>query len=209
MYNGFQKKMAEVMRNNSLGALDKCWEIYGLIEECEQSATALRCFIEFSVQQAEQNGNEHISKRKLKLFLSNGREVVWEIVGQLMNHRLSEEEFYDLLWQTINQGAMFIDKEERVMALFMCKCDKRLPYYELGEGISMENEEYKAYFDKLKTEILRVKFIVNGQFEQRTQQASLLVEELEKVNGKEEKAVMMSLIVSLCEQNGKMSDEED
>src|ERR1035437_4687230 len=68
---------------------------------------------------------------------------------------------------------------DRVFALYWVLIDKRMPYFHLEEGLCISNEDWRSLGAALTTERARLRFIVNSRFSQRSEEADLLLRELE------------------------------
>jgi len=111
--------------------------------------------------------------------------VVDAYMMELQDQHPSEKDFYTDLWNYISESPILPNDKARVVALFNCAIDKRLPYFKLDyeQVLSMENEEYKAVADQIgESTFSKMEYILNAEFEQKTEQASLIVQMMDGIS---------------------------
>ncbi len=75
--------------------------------------------------------------------------------------------------------------------------DPTIPYQYLGKPISMSNERFKELVEKNKDSIDKVKYIAKSQYSQRTEDASLLLNCLDKIGDFESKTVVLAQAIEI------------
>ncbi len=78
--------------------------------------------------------------------------------------------------------------------------DNRIPYFELPETLRVGREEYGQIVDKLLKKEQQARFILASDFKQWSEVSYLLLELLDEVEDKKEKAVLLSYIFQLREE---------
>lgn len=124
-------------------------------------------------------------------------EVINAVRNKVVYDRLEGKDFYKLLWDTIMNNSMLTSDKEKAFGLLWVLADNGIPYFELGNPISMEDDEYKAIVEKNKESVDRIKYILSIPFEQRTEMASLVLEELLKHVDFKEQTVMLTQVMGI------------
>lgn len=135
---------------------------------------------------------EHILKNRYSRMVNAYIEV-------LIERNLPEVYFYNELWRYITDSNVFSDAKGSIIALYMCALDKRLPYYALDKSraVKMDQETYMMYLDIIGNDTFaKMEYILNGDWKQKTEQASMLLELLEKYDDVNTKTVFLSRIIS-------------
>ena len=125
--------------------------------------------------------------------------IVDAYMMELQDQHPSEKDFYTDLWNYISKSPILPNDKARVVALFNCAIDKRLPYFKLDyeQVLSMENEEYKAVADQIgESTFSKMEYILNAEFEQKTEQASLIVQMMDGIKDYRQRCVFMARLVS-------------
>lgn len=122
------------------------------------------------------------------------------ILLNLINSNTSESEFYKKLWKKFNDKDLFTNSDDRTALLLSLWLDVRIPYFQLSEGCSMENDEFREYLNQLSSEIRKARFIIYKKMQQRTQRISLLMELAESITDKTKRIVFWTYVTSLLTQ---------
>lgn len=106
-------------------------------------------------------------------------QIVNSILISCLKDNLEKKEFYTKLWRSIVESFMFNDEKSKVFALYYIIIDKRIPYFQLDNECkySLANDKYKNMRNKYKQDILKIRFILGTEFEQKTEKASILLNE--------------------------------
>ena len=67
----------------------------------------------------------------------------------------------------LNDQDLFPDADDRTALLFSLWLDRRIPYYQLGESCSMDNDEYRERIQKLAPELKKASFIIYSGLQQK------------------------------------------
>jgi hypothetical protein len=114
----------------------------------------------------------------------------------LLDEKPSVETFYERLYAVIC-NPIFETAAARVFALLWFLLDKRIPYFELQQGLRISNEDWQALSIKLRVELARIKFILASSFDQRSEQADLLLRELDHLEGPDRVRLMAVVVWEL------------
>lgn len=101
--------------------------------------------------------------------------VFSRILKNLLTSECHEEYFYKKLWNSLKDDALFSSREDQVSFLFLLWSDTRIPYTNLGKGLSMTDDEFVEHVNALEDEISQMKRIINSDLPQRTQTTSLIM----------------------------------
>lgn len=117
----------------------------------------------------------------------------------LQKKGLSEEEYYRELWEHLSTASFLPDLRARVVALFNCAIDRNALYYAVdrNEMLSMDGEQYLATLTAVGEKTLaRVEAILNEEFDQKTERASLVVKMMDSMESFEERTVLLAQVIS-------------
>ena len=137
-----------------------------------------------------------LSNEQYKVFLDVSKTAE-RILQNLINANITESEFYEKLWIKFNDKDLFTSSDDRIALLLSLWLDVRIPYFQLHEGCSMEDDEYRKYIDEISLELKKASFIVYKNMKQKTQRVSLLMELAESISDKNKRTVFWSYVISL------------
>lgn len=104
--------------------------------------------------------------------------------------------FYKDIWGNIINNPIFAEPEEKLFAAYFILIDRRLPYFTISKGLSMENAEFQSILAECSEEIKKIKFILAIDFDQKTQEASNLLDIILNQSTYEKQVVLLSRVVS-------------
>lgn len=143
---------------------------------------------------------EKISKAKYEKMKSLYGEAVDAALLAYTRKGLLEgwdrEQFYSHLWEFISTNIMWSSMEEKAFALYYIAIDARTPYYNVGTGLKMSGDDYSKIQDEIFEAIREFRFIIALDFPQRTEEASLVLNIINRMNTEEQKIVLLSRIIS-------------
>ncbi len=119
------------------------------------------------------------------------------ILQNLINANITESEFYEKLWTKFNDKDLFTSSDDRIALLLSLWLDVRIPYFQVHEGCSMEDDEYRKCIDEISMELKKASFIVYKNMKQKTQRVSLLMELADSIPDKNKRIVFWSYVISL------------
>lgn len=108
-------------------------------------------------------------------------------------------EFYKQLWKNIHNNSLWNEIEKKAFVIYYIAIDTRTPYFNIGSGLKMSNDDFLHLQDKLSEKIQKFHFVNDLKYEQKTEKASLICNLLEELETLEEKAVLMSYIIKYYE----------
>ena len=130
-------------------------------------------------------------------------------VDDLLERKLPENEFYEQLWTYISESEDFHNDTERICSLVAINMSANIPYFPINEDdmVSMEQDEYAESMETLKTQMKRMERLIKRDYEQKTQQASLLLRELEQIPDFRLRTVYLSLLMELYHEMAKRNEK--
>lgn len=117
-------------------------------------------------------------KGKKKILKEKYGELVNSFIEFFVAQQETSEAFYKSMWESIQSDIFFPTDASKVFAFYYVIIDRRVPYFKLEQGYRMSNETYNKLRKKYTTLLKRVRYISNAEFEQKTERASLLLNEL-------------------------------
>ncbi|MCM1213519.1 MAG: hypothetical protein NC548_03250 [Lachnospiraceae bacterium] len=106
------------------------------------------------------------------------------------------EQFYSHLWEFVSTNIMWSSMEEKAFALYYIAIDARTPYYNVGAGLRMSNDDYSKIQNEIFEASREFRFIIALDFPQRTEEASLLLNLINRMDTEEQKIVLLSRIIA-------------
>lgn len=142
-----------------------------------------------------------ISTNEEKVLEGRYEAIVKEMLGSVVQQNLPEDAFYEELWIAIN-SPFFRDPKAKAIALKAVLEDKRIPYYAIpDDATKMTNDEFKRIRKSLYKQQAKIRFLLSYKFSQKTEQADLILRELDSVTGNE-KLVLMALLLKEAQSSG-------
>ena len=183
--------------------INLCAVAYRIIEKAsaEEQPILLEAFIRgYRYTRTDRSLKEEIpvvfSDEIKTAYLRRYQRIVDGHLEEFLNAGYGKEEFYTELVHYIIHDKNLLDDGARAFAIFDCCIDKRLPYadVDLTSGVKMEKDEYSMYVEQLEDNIERVTYILNANLQQKTEQASLVLEELDKCDDVKKKTVLLATV---------------
>lgn len=122
--------------------------------------------------------------------------VVNNVISNLVERKVTEDEFYKSLLDRL-QDHGFLQNELRQAIFLQCVwLDNRIPYYQLGEGRHIgNNEEFKRIYKEIEPSLNKGRYIINAKLQYKTQRASLLMEIADSLDTDEQRMVFWASII--------------
>lgn len=137
------------------------------------------------------------------------KNIIKELAYDMSKNDADPTEFYLQLWKNITSNKVCKSKHEKALALFFVVDSKFIPYRAVGTGLSMENEQFKEISENIADRLMKdVDYILQIDYEQKTQRASLLAEIICSFESLEEKSVFISMLFDKIENNIKEKLED-
>lgn len=157
--------------------------------------------------------DESISDRKMELpvfvrddekihLMSCYGKMVDTFLLDLQKKSLPEMQFYCELWKYIQHSPKLDTNKARIFALYDVAIDKSIPYHYIDRRgmLSMENDEFRSINHDIGDEVFEMlEHILVAPFDQRTQQASLIVKMLDSYSDYKYKTVFLTHLIGFFE----------
>lgn len=196
--------------------LDICAEFcerFLLPESKEKNASEnLRCFLEnheiISSDNTEKIG-PRFSDDEYNEAIKKTESITLQIIDNLIARNLSKEEFYLNLSKNIRNQSLFSSKCEMACAVALCLSSIKIPYYQMGEAVQMDNDAYSDASKAIFTSISEMRFILNRGYTQRTEAASQILRVLNGLEDPQKIILLAQLLGYLGRPLEKMKQELD
>lgn len=181
---------------------DLCYEIYKLLckEPCKGTSLKMLCEI-FDYDEPEDAEYCFFTKEEIyALKMSYGKfidETIKSVINSIYLHNKTLDNAYDMLWNMIFENQFILTDKEKAFALFWVVIDDIIPYRSLNKAVRMKSEQFKGVCEKLEKSIDQIQYIIDFPFEQKTETASLILEEILKTNKIDERTVLMAHALAL------------
>ncbi len=199
MENIIYDNLISAIQDNRESLWSACSAVWSLIldkdeEERERYFTFFLRDVDLFDMNIEDESQEKLNE--LQDSFLKVKDLERRIIKSLISKNPTEENFYRHLWEKINDSLLFPNPTSQISFLACLWSDIRIPYFQLEEGLLMDNERYQAILEELSPYIKKVNFILSTDLKQRTQRASLLMKIAEEINDKENVTVFWAYILS-------------
>lgn len=178
-----RKQMVELLSTADAPTLSICAELYKMIlaqkEEDRSNAfeLAINLYDDIDSDETVPLENSPYEEQKKSLKDTYG-DFVDSFIEFFTKRKGTKDAFYHDLWEAICNDIFFPSEASKIFAFYYIIIDSRVPYFELKQGYEMSNESYRRLRLKHATTLKRVRYILNADFNQKTERASLLLDEL-------------------------------
>lgn len=196
-----KEKIADILKKASGERLNLACKIYNVIAACSgHEKEALEYFFSYP-ENIEPGGKEEAeaeftAEEKDRYVASYGKLIDGSLEA-LLRENLPAPEFYGRLWNVIQNNTILVSEKQKAFALYYIWIDARIPYFELEEGLTMSNKEYRDYIMQYEEILKKARFILFTPTNQKTQRASRVVTLLEEMPDDRAKAVLMAQILNM------------
>ncbi len=106
-------------------------------------------------------------------------DIVKSLIKSFSKENGEESAFYRSLWRIIQESMIFDNEAKKVFALYYILIDKQIPYFKIDEALfyPMSNEHFSTLMRNTTRERQRIRYILRMDVEQRTERASILLNE--------------------------------
>lgn len=138
-----------------------------------------------------------------KMYGETVDSLIEVCIKRSLHNQLDADRFYADVWNSIVCNSLFTTQEDRIFAAYYVLIDKRIPFFTISEGLTMKNEEFRRLISDCKDSIQKIKFILALDFEQKTQEASNLLDVILNQDTYEKQAVLFARILAEVRKDGK------
>lgn len=140
-----------------------------------------------------------ISKDEEKKLMLRYGPIVDAYLEELLEQSLPNKAFYSELWDYITTSEALPTTQARIIALFDCAIDKRIPYVHIdrAKALKMNQATFQECNNKIGDEKFQtLEYILNSKWEQKTEEASLVVKMLDDLEDFNLRTVFMTRIIA-------------
>lgn len=164
---------------------DKCDVLFKMISAVDPDQQSVLfqyvCEIYGAIKPSEKKTvpTSEYSAQKERLEEQYG-DIVNSIIKTYSQQNNDEQVFYQAVWTLISESILFDTNAKKVFALYYVLIDKRIPYFKIDDSIlySMSNDRFTELLQQSAREGQRIRYILKSDFSQKTQKASVLLNEL-------------------------------
>ena len=121
-------------------------------------------------------------------------KTVDAMLDALVQANPSETEFYRGVHGVID-NPFFATSDARIFALYYILIDSRVPYFQLPQGLRMADDEFEDRLRKLLPLRMRLNFVLARNFDQRTEEADILIKLLLQEEEDRNRVVLLATIL--------------
>lgn len=105
-------------------------------------------------------------------------------------------EFYNCLWEKIRNDDILSTEEAKIFSLWSIANEKIFPFYKFDiTPMSVDEEKFKSLIKENINIIDKIRYIQNLSFSQRTQEISLILNEILKLDEFEDKVIVLLVAI--------------
>lgn len=177
------EQMRDLLSTADASTFDICASLYSIILSTDtiQRSTlfeaAINLYEDIDSDESVKLQISPFSEQKKALKEQYG-DIVNSFIEFFTNQKGSSDAFYNSLWDAIQNDIFFPTEASKVFAFYYIVIDRRVPYFELGQGYGMSNESYRKLRKKHASLLKKIRYILNAEVAQKTERASLLLQEL-------------------------------
>ncbi|MCR4594667.1 MAG: hypothetical protein K5761_06400 [Clostridiales bacterium] len=214
----YLKEIKEYLSVCSGKIMNVYYELYAIVEQLDEKEQPVAIeFICENIESIQSDDSYEIIKNYFtdeqlervtrKFFETDLLGIISTLAENAAKEKLPPLEFYTQLWNRLKNK--YKTKRERALVLYELTKNDLIPYRAVGTGLSMSNEEYRQILKDIgKDFISETEYILDLDYEQKTQRASLLVDKLLMLNDRKKQSVYMAKIINAVENNIKKTIKE-
>ena len=202
----------QLLKNKTGDALNICAEAYDIITASADSSAAFKyfCIAEFSDQSAEKEPViQRFTKDQQKDLIERKGALVDGFFDAILQENYEEDQFYTVLWNKIETESLLPGDEDKIFALYYIWIDNRIPYFRLGQRLSIPDSEIDSYFNKLKANFRKARFIICLKNESMIAKASYILDIANELNDHIDQAVFLACAFVIFLQSTKKTNEQE
>lgn len=188
--------------------IDLCFYILQVLKEKDNSAAGLMDFFEnIGLQKSNSSfilpkviGNEELAKMD-SLYSKYINMFLKTLMEKAHLENWNKTKFYEYLWNSLNTDLILEDDRVRSFAMLRYAQSDLMPYIEVGKPISMDDEEFSKILRENRNVVNKIKHIVALNYSQKTEVASLILNEVMSVKTEKERAVILAIALDIVTQS--------
>lgn len=215
----YKERIKELFSRGEGRVIDLFYEVYNYVLSLDVSEQLGA--IQYICDNAKTFGNDeennivirkHFKDGMIEKYWNNAnrfKHITKELAYDMSKNNVEAIDFYLKLWENIVSNKICKNKYEKSLALLMIVDSKFIPYRTVGMGLSMNDEEFQEISSDIANKTLKdIDYILQIDYEQKTQRTSLLVEKMSSFETLEEKSVFLAMLLDIIESNFKEKLED-
>lgn len=199
----------QAVKKSNNNIFDFLAEIYTYLKN-ENESRRLRQFVEdyFDRFHADKKTEpSFLPKEMLGAQLKRYQTLIDGFIDYLVSEQLQEDVFYQQLWDFTQNKTFFHNDQESRIAFILIFRNPLIPYFYLPVGMQMGNEEFRDCLKKLERQQDKMYFILQRNYLQKTERASVLLSVLDELIDEKERTVLFARLLDWVEEDGKQDEE--
>lgn len=202
------KEIADIIKTYAGEDIDLCFYIFQLLKEKENPVINLMEFFEKIGMQKSDGSfilekvieDEELSKMD-SLYSKYINMFLKALIEKAHLENWDKTKFYEHLWNSLNTDLILENDRIRSFAILRYAQNDLMPYIEIGKPISMSDEEFSKILKENMRVINKIKHIVALNYSQKTEVASLILNEVMSVKTENERAVILAVALDVVIQS--------
>lgn len=202
------KDIIDIVKMYTGEDIDLCFYILQILKEKDNPSVGLKDFFE-NIGLQESNGSfvlpkvigneetvqmDSLYSKYINMFLKT-------LIEKAHLENWNKTKFYENLWNSLNADLILEDDKIRSFAIFKYAQSDLMPYIEIGEPLSMEDEEFSKILRVNMSVVNKIKHIVALNYSQKTEVASLILNEIMSVKTEKAQAVILAVALDIVAQS--------
>ena len=142
-----------------------------------------------------------------KIYDAKIEGILSEVINKVNYGMIQQDKFYSELYKNLIDN--FKDKKQLADAFERILSDSRIPFVYLGKPLTMNQNDYKKYMEENEDNIEKLIYILKTDYSQKTEEASIVLNFIESIEGYENKVVVFSQLIDLLKRGGMASILKD
>ena len=202
------KDIMDIIKTYAGEDIDLCFYILQVLKEKDNSAAGLMDFFEnIGFQKSNSSfilpkviGNEELAKMD-SLYSKYINMFLKTLMEKAHLENWNKTKFYEYLWNSLNTDLILEDDRVRSFAMLRYAQSDLMPYIEVGKPLSMNDEEFSKILTENRSVVNKIKHIVALNYSQKTEVASLILNEVMSVKTEKERAVILAIALDIVTQS--------
>lgn len=202
------KDIMDIIKTYAGEDIDLCFYILQVLKEKDNSAAGLMDFFEnIGLQKSNSSfilpkviGNEELAKMD-SLYSKYINMFLKTLMEKAHLENWNKTKFYEYLWNSLNTDLILEDDRVRSFAMLRYAQSDLMPYIEVGKPLSMNDEEFSKILTENRSVVNKIKHIVALNYSQKTEVASLILNEVMSVKTEKERAVILAIALDIVTQS--------
>ena len=202
------KDIMDIIKTYAGEDIDLCFYILQVLKEKDNSAAGLMDFFEnIGLQKSNSSfilpkviGNEELAKMD-SLYSKYINMFLKTLMEKAHLENWNKTKFYEYLWNSLNTDLILEDDRVRSFAMLRYAQNDLMPYIEVGKPLSMNDEEFSKILTENRSVVNKIKHIVALNYSQKTEVASLILNEVMSVKTEKERAVILAITLDIVTQS--------